>query len=44
MTVRIARKDERSTGITFRQDDATSSIIAQILEQVMRRAGTARAA
>jgi hypothetical protein len=27
VTVRIARKDERSTGITFRQDDATSGVI-----------------
>jgi methyl-accepting chemotaxis protein len=44
VTVRVARKDDSNTGITFRQDEATTNIITSVLDKVMREVSGPRAA
>ncbi|MBL8697102.1 MAG: cache domain-containing protein [Alphaproteobacteria bacterium] len=44
VTVRVARRGEDNTGITFRLDDATSAVIDAVLAEVMRKAGATAAA
>ncbi len=44
VTVRVARKGDRNTGITFRQDEATTRIISSVLDKAMREVSVPRVA